>query len=141
MPYLYTAFYDSHIFGCPIARPVWFNYPKDRTVLGLQEQWMMGERIKPCLAVWQQKTPMQCPVFPSNLLALVLSTVNLRYRGLQQAQLLRSNGDRRHPYILSLQRSLLALARPLHAAANRCWGLNGLRATLNNAESSKHLCR
>lgn len=46
MPYLYTAFYDSHTFGCPIARPLWFNFPTDSTTLRLQEQWMMGE--PPC---------------------------------------------------------------------------------------------
>jgi len=43
MPYLYTAFYDSHTFGCPIARPLWFNFPSDSTTLGLMEQWMMGK--------------------------------------------------------------------------------------------------
>ena len=42
MPYLYTAFYDSHVFGCPIARPLWFNFPSDSATLRLQEQWMMG---------------------------------------------------------------------------------------------------
>ena len=29
LPYLYSAFYDSHTFGCPIARPLWFNFPSD----------------------------------------------------------------------------------------------------------------
>ena len=48
MPYLYTAFYDSHTFGCPIARPLWFNFPSDSTTLQLHEQWMMGEVQGPC---------------------------------------------------------------------------------------------
>lgn len=43
LPYLYSAFYDSHIFGCPIARPLWFVFPTDATTLRLHEQWMMGE--------------------------------------------------------------------------------------------------
>ena len=42
MPYLYTAFYESHTFGCPIARPLWFAFPSDSTTLRLHEQWMMG---------------------------------------------------------------------------------------------------
>ena len=42
MPYLYTAFYDSHTFGCPIARPLWFTFPSDGATLRLHEQWMMG---------------------------------------------------------------------------------------------------
>lgn len=46
LPYLYSAFYDSHTFGCPIARPLWFVFPTDATTLRLHEQWMMGE---PCL--------------------------------------------------------------------------------------------
>ena len=42
LPYLYSAFYDSHAFGCPIARPLWFNFPSNPATLRLQEQWMMG---------------------------------------------------------------------------------------------------
>ena len=53
MPYLYTAFYDSHVFGCPIARPLWFSFPSDSTTLHLQEQWMMGEHF------WQTRAA--CP--------------------------------------------------------------------------------
>jgi alpha-glucosidase (family GH31 glycosyl hydrolase) len=42
MPTLYTAFYDSHMHGCPIARPLFFVFPSDSGTLGLREQWMMG---------------------------------------------------------------------------------------------------
>ena len=45
LPYLYSAFYDSHTFGCPIARPLWFNFPSDPATLRLQEQWMMGGHL------------------------------------------------------------------------------------------------
>jgi alpha-glucosidase (family GH31 glycosyl hydrolase) len=47
LPYLYSAFYDSHTFGCPIARPLWFVFPTDATTLRLHEQWMMGEPSLP----------------------------------------------------------------------------------------------
>ena len=42
MPYLYSAFYDSHARGCPVARPLFFVFPGDATTLLLREQWMMG---------------------------------------------------------------------------------------------------
>ena len=45
LPYLYSAFYDSHTFGCPIARLLWFNFPSDPATLRLQEQWMMGGHL------------------------------------------------------------------------------------------------
>lgn len=41
-PYLYTAFYDSHTRGCPIARPLFFAFPADAGTAALKEQWMMG---------------------------------------------------------------------------------------------------
>ena len=50
LPYLYSAFYDSHTFGCPIARPLWFNFPSDPATLRLQEQWMMGGHLTPSCA-------------------------------------------------------------------------------------------
>lgn len=43
MPYLYTAFHDSHTAGCPVARPVWFSFSWDASTLTLKEQWMVGE--------------------------------------------------------------------------------------------------
>ncbi|KAK9915638.1 hypothetical protein WJX75_001864 [Coccomyxa subellipsoidea] len=45
MPYLYTAFYDSHVYGCPIARPLFFTFPSDAGTLALKEQWMMGDAL------------------------------------------------------------------------------------------------
>lgn len=42
MPYLYTSFFDSHTYGCPIARPLFFTFPSDSNTLAIMEQWMMG---------------------------------------------------------------------------------------------------
>ena len=57
LPYLYSAFYDSHAFGCPIARPLWFNFPSDPATLRLQEQWMMGGHFLMC---WPWVTIADC---------------------------------------------------------------------------------
>ena len=45
LPYLYTAFYDSHTYGCPVARPLFFTFPADNTTRSISEQWMMGDAL------------------------------------------------------------------------------------------------
>lgn len=45
MPYLYTAFFDSHTYGCPVARPLFFGWSSDNTTRGINEQWMMGDAL------------------------------------------------------------------------------------------------
>ena len=48
MPYLYASFFDSHTYGCPIARPLFFTFPSDANTLAIKEQWMMGVHSCPC---------------------------------------------------------------------------------------------
>ena len=45
MPYLYTAFFDSNTYGCPVARPLFFGWASDNTTRGINEQWMMGDAL------------------------------------------------------------------------------------------------
>ena len=45
MPYLYTAFFESHTFGCPLARPLFFGWPFDVNTHANTEQWMMGDAL------------------------------------------------------------------------------------------------
>ena len=45
MPYLYTAFFESHTFGCPLARPLFFGWPADQSTRTNTEQWMMGDAL------------------------------------------------------------------------------------------------
>lgn len=45
LPYLYTAFFDSHTYGCPVARPLFFTFPSDNTTRTINEQWMMGDAL------------------------------------------------------------------------------------------------
>ena len=44
LPLWYSQFYDSHLTGMPVMRPLWMNYPKDKEVMALDSQWMVGER-------------------------------------------------------------------------------------------------
>ena len=46
MPYLYTAFYDAHTFGCPVARPLFFAFPGDSGAFeASSRQWLMGDGL------------------------------------------------------------------------------------------------
>ena len=46
MPYLYTAFYDAHTFGCPVARPLFFAFPGDAGAFeASSRQWLMGDGL------------------------------------------------------------------------------------------------
>eukprot|EP00884_Botryococcus_braunii_P003098 jgi/Botrbrau1/1278/Bobra.0163s0061.1 len=45
LPYLYTAFWQAHKFGCPIARPLLFAAPADPAALANDAQWLMGDAM------------------------------------------------------------------------------------------------
>lgn len=51
MPYLYTAFFDSHQFGCPTMRPLFFTFPNDQQTWTADTQFMIGDglMVVPCL--------------------------------------------------------------------------------------------
>jgi len=42
MPYLYTQFYEAHKTGLPIMRPLLMEYPEDRNVYNLCDQFLVG---------------------------------------------------------------------------------------------------
>ena len=55
MPYLYTAFFDAHTYGCPVARPLFFAFPGDGgSFAASSTQWLMGDglMIAPITQVW-----------------------------------------------------------------------------------------
>ena len=45
MPALYTAFYDSHAYGCPVARPMFYTFPADTTAWDSNTQFMVGDGL------------------------------------------------------------------------------------------------
>ncbi|XP_055950266.1 lysosomal alpha-glucosidase-like [Argiope bruennichi] len=42
LPYLYTLFARSHIYGDTVARPLFFEYPQDKTTYSIDEQFFLG---------------------------------------------------------------------------------------------------
>lgn len=45
LPYLYTLFYRSHVFGDTVARPLFFEFPKDMTTYGIDTQFLWGASL------------------------------------------------------------------------------------------------
>ncbi|KGE18204.1 glycoside hydrolase family 31 protein [Paenibacillus wynnii] len=45
MPYLYTVFYEAHKTGLPVMRPLILEYPNDRSVHNLCDQFMVGSNL------------------------------------------------------------------------------------------------
>jgi len=45
MPYLYTQFYQAHKTGLPIMRPLIMEYPNDRNVYNLCDQFLVGADV------------------------------------------------------------------------------------------------
>lgn len=45
MPYLYTSFFDSHQYGCPVARPMFYTFPGDQATWNSNTQFMIGDGL------------------------------------------------------------------------------------------------
>lgn len=45
LPYYYTLFYKSHTKGSTVIRPLFHEYPTDRTTLDLYLQFLIGSNI------------------------------------------------------------------------------------------------
>lgn len=45
LPYLYTLFYRSHVFGEMVIRSLAFEYPTDRNASNVNEQFMWGSSM------------------------------------------------------------------------------------------------
>lgn len=45
LPYLYTAYYRSHVFGHAIVKPLFFEYPSDTNVISIDRQFFYGSSI------------------------------------------------------------------------------------------------
>ena len=45
LPLWYTMFYEHERFGTPIMRPMLMNYPLDKTVFALDDQYMLSDKL------------------------------------------------------------------------------------------------
>ena len=45
LPYMYSAFFDSHTYGCSIMRPLLFSFPGDQSTYYNDFQWMLGDAL------------------------------------------------------------------------------------------------
>lgn len=45
LPYIYDLYYISHKEGLPIFRPMIMEYPKDKNLLNIKEQFMLGQSM------------------------------------------------------------------------------------------------
>lgn len=46
--YIYTMFYQASSEGSPLVRAMWFEFPKDPSLIGLDTQFMFGEHLLVC---------------------------------------------------------------------------------------------
>ncbi|GMH45019.1 hypothetical protein BSKO_12976 [Bryopsis sp. KO-2023] len=53
LPYLYTTFYNAHIFGGAVAKPLWMDFPEEEETLNIDDQFMFGDSLLVSPAVEQ----------------------------------------------------------------------------------------
>ncbi|XP_075544667.1 lysosomal alpha-glucosidase-like [Dermacentor variabilis] len=62
IPYLYTLFYRSHVYGETVARPLFFEFPDDPQTYDIDEQFMWGSAFLFSPALYQGQTEVKAYV-------------------------------------------------------------------------------
>ncbi|KAG8182551.1 hypothetical protein JTE90_002085 [Oedothorax gibbosus] len=66
LPYLYTLFYRSHVFGDTVIRPLMFEYPMDTNTYTIDEQFLWGPGLMIVPALYPNVTEVQA-YFPKGV--------------------------------------------------------------------------
>jgi mannosyl-oligosaccharide alpha-1,3-glucosidase len=63
LPYWYTLFWRAYTDGEPIIRPLFFEYPRDRRLFAMDDQYLLGKDllVKPILSKAQTRTQVLLP--------------------------------------------------------------------------------
>lgn len=64
LPYYYTLFFHAHTLGGTVWRPLFFEFPNDPKLLGLDTQFLVGAWLMPCPVLKQGATTVDC-YFPA----------------------------------------------------------------------------
>ena len=48
VPYLYTAYFQSYLTGCPVIQAMVFNYPEDVNTYSIDDQYFFGDQLLVC---------------------------------------------------------------------------------------------
>lgn len=46
--YIYTQFYQATLTGAPPMRPLWYEFPQDKTTFDIESQFMFGSQLLVC---------------------------------------------------------------------------------------------
>ncbi|KFM79530.1 Lysosomal alpha-glucosidase, partial [Stegodyphus mimosarum] len=66
LPYLYTLFYRSHIYGDTVIRPLFFEFPDDKKTYTIDDQFLWGSAVLIMPALYQKVTKIE-PYFPRGI--------------------------------------------------------------------------
>ncbi|XP_077416147.1 neutral alpha-glucosidase C [Vanacampus margaritifer] len=48
LPYWYTLFYRAHTDGLPVLRPLWIEFPQEKSIFSVDHQYMLGDALMAC---------------------------------------------------------------------------------------------
>jgi hypothetical protein len=48
LPYLYTVFHTAAVYGTPVMRPLWMEFPEEERAFAEEQQFMLGGRWCEC---------------------------------------------------------------------------------------------
>lgn len=48
LPYIYTLYFEAHVTGVPVMRPLWMEFPEDESVVTIDHEFMLGGALLVC---------------------------------------------------------------------------------------------